>query len=356
MSRTVAASARPLDPSLERWLFAHAEDWIAGRPGRLTLERLREEDPERLPLELLAYLGAPLPEGAPPALAASVLQASALAVASEATHRRALLRATAALEVDAIPFVVFKGAALRYAVYPSSDRRVANDVDLLVPAQATEAAVEALTAAGARVQGDRAAWIGGRVPDLALELGDVSLDLHASLLQPGRSRFDAGAIVARRRHLTIPGGSLPVPEPEDALALVLIHIGRHEGGRAYVGFRQIVDVALSVLRAPAAIAWTTVAERTRSWGCFRLAAAGLWTLRDLLQAIVPAEAFRTLHPGTVSAWLARRTRSLHVGDRRDLDAARRSHLLRKLAYAEGGRERAWLMAEWIRRRGRLAAE
>lgn len=138
-----------------------------------------------------------------------------LAGGLEAAYRRTSLwttllveageRARDALDAEAIPSLVFKGAALvRSGAYPDPGARAMDDADLLVPEAAADGAVQALIGAGFRPwepwEASRAGWVDSASfidPSSPAEL-PVALDLHWRTGY-GRMRFGGGGDGGRQR-------------------------------------------------------------------------------------------------------------------------------------------------------------
>ncbi len=335
---------------LAAWLFAHADDWLSGRPGAGTLEWLATvADETDLPPDFLTYVAPALVFCADARIRRLGLQAHATAVQVESEQRRACLELSAALDRAGIPHVFVKGSDLRYRLYPDPSRRHSNDVDLLVRPESARGAVEAWVAAGGELRGDPSSFVGGRYHEIEGSLRGVSVDLHATLVQAGRSRYESRDVIGRRESISIEGGALPVPSREDSLALVLIHIGRHEGGSEYVGFKHGLDVLLACERWKD-LDWERIGANAASWRCRRLAGAGLWTWLRAFGDRIPAAALRCLDPGFLQRRLATRTRGvLAQPGLRARGVRRLSQLGRKLAFAEGWPERLWLLRELLRR-------
>jgi hypothetical protein len=318
--------------------------------GRATLERLAGVvTEEEIPPDFLTYVAPDLALGAHDGLRHLGLQVAAAVLEVEAAQRRACLEIARVLDDSGIEHAFIKGVDFRYRLYPDPLRRASVDVDVMVPPEAAPGAVSALEAVGCSVPADRGPFLGGRTHTLDLRMGQVAVDLHVTMVQAERSRFESREVVARRERVAIGEGRLWVPCREDAVALALIHIGRHEGGAEYVGFKHGLDLLLACERWTD-LDWEALAERAAAWRSRRLAGAGLWTWVPRLGSRVPDRARRALDPGLLQRFLATRThRVLCERGTRARGARRASQLFRKLLYAEGWPERTWLLRELIRR-------
>jgi len=336
---------------LESRLWALAGDWIAGTPGPETIALLSSASPDEIPDDLWTYLAPALTVAGGAGLRGAAISRAGAAVLEEERQRDAALRITESLEARGLAHAFFKGTDLRYRAYPDPHRRDAQDLDLLCSPAGARDVLEALRDLGFLPAEDTRAFVEGRTHEATVRSAEAVVDLHVAPLQPGRSRFAADDVLARRTLADVPGGRLPVPDPVDALALCLIHIGVHEGGAEHVAFKHGLDVALA-FRAWPALDPAALASRVAGWRCRRLAGAGLWTWRPVLRGLVPDEAYRRIDPGPLARFVATRARRANMRPReRATGLGRLAQLGRKLIYAEGLRERRWLLGELWRRRG-----
>ena len=154
---------------------------------------------------------------------ASTLRGSAQLLAlEEAVQNAALSEVCGVLNAAGVTPLLFKGWAVA-ASYPVGWLRPYGDFDLLVRRNEFESARAVLTQATTRAVGGTgfALPFGPR--------GHCTVDLHGQLDRI----YAAGteALFARARPVTIPGGTLLVPSPEDHLRLCAIHFFRHGGWR-----------------------------------------------------------------------------------------------------------------------------
>jgi len=335
----------------ERRVWAILEDWVDGTPGDATFSLLRELGAERSPEDWVVYLAGELAVCREPAFRAKGAQFAARLLLHERVQRETALRVSRGFDDRGIEHAFFKGTDLRYRVYPDPLRRQSVDVDVLLAPRRREAAVEAIRSIGAGLLEDPERFLRGRHHELSTRVGEVGVDLHTTLLQPGRSRLDTDEILARQVRVEVDGGSLPVPERGDAILLCLAHIGRHEGLAEYVGLKHGLDVLLAC-RAWDDLDWDELAARAERWRIRRLAGAGLWTWALPMRGFLPDSALHALDPGGLQRYLAVRTRGLPGGPKeRQRGIGRARQLVRKLAFAEGWRERLWLLGELGRRAG-----
>ena len=337
------------EAGMERWLWEHAEDWLDGTPGSSTLDALAAVSEEDVPPDLLVYLGPALVFGGSGWPARAGLRISAAEIAHESALRASALGASRLLAGARIPHAFFKGADFRYRLYPEPHRRTSCDLDLLLPFDARSRAVEVLRESGASFREKPSAFLSGAYHELGLDLGGTALDLHTSLLQRGRTAFEAESVISGAESAKVEGGLLPVPSREDSLALALIHIGAHEGGAEFVDFRHGLDLALAFTRWRD-LDWRRIAARARGWRCRRLAGAAIWTWRSALRDRIPQGLLDALDPGFLQRRAAVRTRKV-LAFRKVAPSGRLrlSQLGRKFLFAEGLPERLWLLRELARR-------
>ena len=161
------------------------------------------------------------------------------------------------------PWVVLKGPALAYSVYPRPDLRHGVDLDVLVPPVRFGDVLDGLSAAGFTLLDQNWPLIDAKLPgELRLRAPTgLLLDLHwAVLVSPAvRRRFHLPTLdlLARARVLEPPG--LPMLSAVDQL----LHLGAHgtlSGGNRLA---WLLDVHLAAFRTTD---WDAVAESASSAG------------------------------------------------------------------------------------------
>jgi hypothetical protein len=335
------------------WVWSCLDDWIDGVPGETTRALLRSRGPGHVPDDLLLFLGPSLIGDPDPALRSAGLQLTSSEMIQERAQREAILEVSGRWSSIGLAHVFVKGADFRHRLYQDPHRRRSNDIDVLCAPIDRRRAVDELTDMGFDLVESSDAFLDGRSHEVATRRGDVSVDLHVSMLQPDRARVDVPAILGAAESVTLDGGTIPVAERHHALALALIHIGRHEAGTEYVGIKHGLDVALAFERWRD-LDWSVIARAAREWNCFRLAAVGLWCWAPSFGARIPPDASLALDPGSTVRWLAGRAqRMLRSGHGPDSRSSRLAQLGLKFAFAEGWRQRGWLLRElWRRARPR----
>ena len=231
-----------------------------------------------------------------------------------------------------IPAVLLKGAALARSVYQSIVDRPMLDLDVLVPADETDAARAAAQTAGWVWKHDRryAPFFSTHhhLPPLRDGRGTRALlELHTGLF-PARNPFvlDADAVAQRAVGVRGRARGILVPSAEDHLVYLCAHwVWSHmmNGG----AWRALRDVAALTERG--AVDWELCAARARQ---ARATTCVYWTLR-LAQRMagvdVPAVALRAMKPPTPAVVLERLERYFvwRVAEGRECPSVRLGELL-----------------------------
>jgi Uncharacterised nucleotidyltransferase len=185
--------------------------------------------------------------------------------------------ASDALNRESISFVWLKAAAVRNELYRSPGLRPSTDLDLLVSPVDRERAIRALVSAGG-------SCVGSATPsshEQVVQLRSVDLDVHWSVLAPGRLRESVTEEILRDRIVTDSGAR---PSNQHMLALALIHpaFAKHVCSR-HMGLNRVADT-LRMLRA-----WDFEAEDlvklTKRWGGFTGARASLYWLSIISDSV-----------------------------------------------------------------------
>ncbi len=211
-----------------------------------------------------------------------------------AMQREGELRRVLAVLADAqIRPVVFKGAYLAHAVYPSPGCRPMGDIDLWVTHDEMPGAVAALEGLGysLREKADRPHALtqdtDGEVQMLPGRPGQNLIELHWGVF-PGEwlartAAVDRAGVRSRVRTVTLATHPVLALAPEDALIQLAVHMGiSHQ--MSLHPLRSLVDIALLAQRG---MDWAVVVERAREWrvgvvvGTVLALAAGLFDLPEL---------------------------------------------------------------------------
>ncbi|TNF24898.1 MAG: hypothetical protein EP329_24010, partial [Deltaproteobacteria bacterium] len=262
----------------------------------------------------------------------------------------ALQRVVRALDRAGIGRVaLFKGAATAYALYERPVQRFRRDIDLLVDADALEAAVGALVADGWREDvsaADRAKGLEkARAWPLVLDLpiGEIGCDLHQRVFDGGFFAVDPAAVLDHARPGLAP---LPVTSAEDTLLITAAHIAK---GGFEEPLKAWVDLWKTAVHPELAV--EDVVARASAWGL----RAALWATLDVASrwfaATLPAGLMDGVRP---PLWQRRTLRWLLRGEgahpvRQDLSRHAANAVLGPLALDGRGALAAWVQQRVARR-------
>jgi hypothetical protein len=244
-------------------------------------------------------------ESLPPASIAALRQARMAAAVGYLAQRAALDHLDSAFEAEGIPYLAMKGTHVRECVYPDPALRPASDIDLLIAPADRRRAARVLQGAGYTVHAEPA----NISHEATFSQGAADIDLHWSILRPGRTRVELTAELLARRQRT--NGVWGLSDP-DTLFLMLTH----PAFAKYVcspnmGLARVADFLLWIQRRP--LDWPAVLHLLERAG-LRTAA---WTMLSWFRMLAPADAQatldaprETLRPGRLRAaylrqWLAR---------------------------------------------------
>jgi hypothetical protein len=203
---------------------------------------------------------------------------------------------------------LLKGAALALSVYPGTAQRTMSDIDVLLPDEMMETAVQVMVALGYRhyEKGER---------PLALQemaRGEIPFyDPHGRLVELHWSPFagwwvqrttaiDDAAIWQRVEPLYPPFQQL---DPEDTVIHVAVHLAvNHHFCASAV--RGLLDIAFTADKRP--VDWAVVAARAREWRVSVAVYTALELAAQLVGAPGMAGALERLRPSSPRRWLIRR--------------------------------------------------
>jgi hypothetical protein len=220
-------------------------------------------------------------------------------------QRAALDRLDGSFEAAGIAYVAIKGAHVRECVYPDPALRPASDLDILIMPADRRRAARALLDAGYSAH----PVLANVSHEATFSRGLVDIDLHWSMLRPGRTRIDMTASLIERRQRT---GRLWGLSDTDTLFLMLTH----PAFAKYVcspnmGLVRVADFLLWLNRRP--VDWPAVLQLLDRNGLKTAA----WTMLIWLRRLAPHDAgtaidgwIDSLHPGRLRAaylreWVAR---------------------------------------------------
>lgn len=242
---------------------------------------------------------------APPPEAAPALVGWRAFDAANRHRTRTLIRNSESLpELIGEEFVLLKGSDYGYRLYPAPELRPQSDIDVLVPRARVDAVTERLrrfprTYAHKTHRSPR--W-----PDRSFDLGDVTLEVHHSIVQRSRARIDYDGLWARR----VPFRNASRLADADALLVSVLNIAKDDLATTLLRY---LDLWL-MLRADASL-FAAAAQRAREWR----AGNAFDAVMNVLHAMFPDLALPSRPPHFIDARraAARRDRKRNV-NRREL--------------------------------------
>lgn len=228
-----------------------------------------------------------------PQSVATRLRALDLETAAALLHRYAALPPLIrALERQALPFVILKGAALAQELYQPRELRPFADIDLLVPRDRYPAAKAVLIEEGFEVaapwrEAIRRAYFNS--VEFVRRRGPqpLALDLHWDSLQVSWNEaglLQRSEVWASRRRLDLGECRLPVLGLETELIHLCVHLSlHHQFGR----LGSLVDIARFIQVHGGALDWHKVAERAARYHLVRPVWTSLALTARLLGVAAP---------------------------------------------------------------------
>jgi len=290
--RVALALMAPGTSRVERqWAIA----WIHERPAMEVAQGLVTDQLDQLFLDAASANGlvAGLPARLVEVLAARKLQV----VANVIRQEHVLGEACGVLDEFGVEHVVFKGALLRTLVYTKPHLRPAVDVDILVEPGSVPRVVRLFEQRGYGVS----VAAHSDTHELSVTRQGVLIDVHRSLLRPGRMRTDITREIVEAR---VRRGSLWGPGDAHLTVAMLVHpaITDHVTGR----LSSAMDLDLWIRGA--AVPWAQAIALLRRIGLRTAAWAMLAWTQALFATPVPETVWRELAPGPLrrpylEAWL-----------------------------------------------------
>ncbi len=194
-------------------------------------------------------------------------------VARQMLFEQTLLEIREAFWEKKLPFLVLKGMALAYQVYPDPALRPMGDIDLYLRKEDIEPAASVLAQLGYQelypeFRKERMAFGGERI---FLRPGNPPVELHWSLEQferlKGILRIEEEALWESSSLYTICGKSFRALSPEHHLIALCIHLGfvhRFEGDRWFA------DIDRMIFTFGNTLSWESLFRTARSWGVLRV--------------------------------------------------------------------------------------
>ncbi len=220
--------------------------------GRVDWERLLDlASRHAITPFLMAYLDQQPAETVPQGLLQTLqelVMASALKNLLLASELLAISRAFRSCGVE---HFAYKGPAMAMSLFGSLDRRVSNDIDIVVPKRRLPQACTVLAELGFTDKSNlspaqlAAAFRFGR--EHTFSHADIDVDLHWRLTETFVSpSLDEKGIWERTVETPFFGQTVPTPGPEDLLIALCLHAGAHE----WMHLSLFCDIALLLARNP----------------------------------------------------------------------------------------------------------
>jgi hypothetical protein len=282
---------------------SRAIEWLRARSPEQVVQALVADQVDQI--FLAAAQGSTLVAQLPAGLGELLTARRRSIVVNVSRQEHVLGQASALLDEIGVGHVVFKGALVRQFLYAKPYLRPSEDVDLLVASDAAPRVSQALGQRGYSVT----AAAHADTHEVSLAKNGVLLDVHWSILRPGRMRVDLTAEILAQR---VRRGDLWGPNDVHLAVVMLVHPAISD----HVTARLISAVDLDRWLRSREIPWDGVVEvldriglRTAAWTMLR------WT-HALFDTPVPEEVWRALAPGPLrqrylEAWLARHPGALY---------------------------------------------
>ncbi len=226
---------------------------------------------------------------APEAAAQLTLGYSLSAVHEAAQHEGTLTGILSVLDAASVEVVILKGMALAHTVYPSPQLRPKSDIDLWIPGTQATQAVQALMAAGFRLDddvnvADVVRWQEGELPLTLDRAAACRVELQfpplRGLWARQCARIDHEAMWRRAVPVVIDGHAARILCTSDALLHVAFHQAINHQFTYPCWLRSLLDVHLLVLNG--APDWELILESARAWRLYTV----MWTVLTLAQTLM----------------------------------------------------------------------
>ncbi|HXG59129.1 MAG TPA: nucleotidyltransferase family protein [Thermoanaerobaculia bacterium] len=137
--------------------------------------------------------------------------------------RRTILALPSLIEED---FALLKGSDLAWRLYPQPELRPMGDIDILVRSDTLERVIARLGRKGFRRNRSRLQHYSPRNPDLAFDLGDVTLEVHHSIVYRSAAKIDYDDLWNRRKPLQLDGVTLQRLDDTDAAVVAAMNVAK----------------------------------------------------------------------------------------------------------------------------------
>jgi hypothetical protein len=123
-------------------------------------------------------------------------------------------------------FILLKGSDVSHRLYPAPELRPMGDIDVLVPIESMPLVTERLVGNGARIRYWRLTHFSAANPDRAFDLGDLTLEVHHSIVHRASARIDYGSIWRSRVRTSVAGVELSRLADADALLAAALNLAK----------------------------------------------------------------------------------------------------------------------------------
>jgi Uncharacterised nucleotidyltransferase len=205
------------------------------------------------------------------------------------------VRIVQALTAANIPVIVLKGACLANLVYRDVALREMHDLDLLVPSEFLQAAVDAMLGRGYESLRRSSVAVDASVRHHVAPLvkGVMTVEIHWNITAPGEPyTIDPAELWSRAMPLPIGGTMARSLSPEDLLLHLCLHTSYHH--QFECGLRPSCDIAALIDRYGAQFDWDAVCRRSLQWRWSKGVYVALALAQRLVGAKVPAEVLSRL--------------------------------------------------------------
>lgn len=245
----------------------------------------------------------------PSAFRDAVKKAHSLAALRMAIIHRNLFQLLEQLNASGLDYLVVKGPAVAFAVYPDPSLRVFNDLDLVVRECDWQRAHALLTGLGFQQEEDLPAPPSKLHPKMVCyettyihSASGFKVEIHYDdLLNAGLAARDVEGFWQRANWMEARGVSFKVLSAEDQL----MHLCAHAHYHSYTRLNWFSDLAL-LLRGPNLVQWDRLLEVVRAEDAAVPVYYSLYFLQQLLGVPVPADVLQILRPPVLIGWLHER--------------------------------------------------
>jgi hypothetical protein len=200
-----------------------------------------------------------------------------------------LLTISRAFRTCKIEHLSFKGPAMAGSLFGRLDRRLSNDIDVVVPRHQLKQACSVLGELGFFDK----SHLSSRQLDAAFHFsrehsfsrGGVDLDLHWRLVETFASpSLDETGIWERAVETPLFGQTVPAMSPEDLLIALCLHAGGHD----WLHLSLFCDIAMLLLKNPQ-LNWETAFRHVQDSNTRRIVCVSLYLTSLYWKAALPAE-------------------------------------------------------------------